>query len=162
MLLDLVVAKDHIEPLAARMLPEPHRLARRILPVVIQVDDVGALGVAPTGQNGVVLTEVPRVLDESDRDAGGTHEVAADGGRRIGAAVVDENDFVPALDLEGLDVVDEGRDGRGAVVQRDHEAQGRGHATYHRSRGRPCGRVGHGIEARIRTSAMVKKIAASL
>ena len=32
----------------------------------------------------------------------------------------------------------------------------RGHATYHRSRGRPCGRVGHGIEARITTSAMVK------
>ncbi len=162
MALDLVVAEDDVEPLALRVLPQPHRLGRRILPVVVQVDDVGAAGVAPAGQDGVVLAEVPGVLDERDRDAGGAHEVAADRARRVGAAVVDEDDFVPALDLEGLDVVHQGRDGRGAVVQRDHEAEGQGHATYQRSRGRPCGRVGHGIEARITTSASVKKMAASL
>ena len=162
MLLDLVVAKHHIKTLAAGMLPEPHRLTRRILPIVIEIDDVRAPGVAPAGEDGVVLTEVARVLDERDRDASGAHEVAADLGRAIGTAVVDEDDFVSALDLERLDVMDEGGDGRRAVVQRDHEAQGRGHATYHRSSGRPCGRVGHGIEARITTIARVKKRAASL
>ena len=44
MLLGLVVAEDDVEPVTPRVLPQPHRLSRRILPVVIEVDDVARHG----------------------------------------------------------------------------------------------------------------------
>ena len=168
--LDLVVPEHDVEPFALRVLPQPHRLTRRILPIVIEVDDVGAARVAPAAQDGVVLAEVPRVLDEGDGDARRADEVPAHVRGGVGTSVVDQDDLVPALDRQRLDVVHERRDGGGAVVQRDHEAEGQGHArvsvrslpgNYQRNSGRPCGRLGHGIEARIASMASVKKIAAS-
>ena len=70
------------------MLPEPHRFVRRILTVVIEVDDVSAARVTPAAEHRVVLAEIARVLDERDRHPGPAHELAADLARAIRAAVV--------------------------------------------------------------------------
>ena len=83
--------------------------------------------VPPAGEHGVVLAEVPGVLDVLDRHPGGRHELAADLGGPVGAAVVDENDLMAAVHLEPLDVAHEGLDGGGTVVQRNDEAQRWGH-----------------------------------
>ena len=98
---------------------------RRILPVVIQIHDVRAARVAPAGEHGVVLAVVARVFDQGDGDLAGADELPAHVAGGLVAAVVHENDLVPAVDLQRLDVVDDGRDRRRAPVQRNDEAQRR-------------------------------------
>ena len=102
------------------MLPEPHRFARRILAVIVQIDDVRAARVTPAGEHRVVLAEIPRVLDERDRQRGAVRTSSRQTLHRVvDAAVVDEHDLVPALDVELFDVVDQRRDRLGAVVKRE-------------------------------------------
>ena len=66
MSLDFVVAEHDVELLTPRVLPQPHRLRRRILPIVIEVDDESAPGMTPAREDGVVLAEVPGMLHERD------------------------------------------------------------------------------------------------
>src|SRR3954454_9217253 len=100
MLLLPVVAEDHVEAASSRFLPEALCLRRRILPVVVEIDDVRAARVAPTCEDRVVLAEIARVLDERHRHPGMPQQPASHLARAVGASVVDENDLVPAFDVE--------------------------------------------------------------
>ena len=123
MLLLLVVAEDHIQPGPCRLAPQTRRFRRRVLAVVIQIDDVRTPGVTPAGEYRVVLAVVARVLDERNRDSGAGHQAAAHLAGAIFAAVVDQNDLVAALDRQALDIADHGGNSLRAAVQRDDERQ---------------------------------------
>ena len=119
----LVVAEHDIQPVLLRMPPQAHRLVRRVLPVVIEVHDVRPARVAPTGEHGVVLAEIPRVLDQRDRNLGIAHQRARHRTRRLAAAVVHEHDLVPALDHQRLNRAHHAADGFCAVIERDDETE---------------------------------------
>ena len=118
-----VVAEDHVEPGILGVTPQPHRLGWWILPVVVKVDDVGATRMPPAGEHRIVLAVVPRMLNERDRHLRVADERAAHLAGRIATAVVDQNDFVPALDRERLDFAHHRADGLAAAVERNHEAE---------------------------------------
>src|SRR3989337_2152200 len=84
---------------------------------------------SPAGQYGVVLTEVPRVLDQCDGNSRARHQFTADLHRPVVAAIVDEDDFVSAVNAEGLDVMDQRRNGFRGVVHGDDERESDGHQT---------------------------------
>ena len=71
MLFHLVMSEHDVEPLAEGMLPQSNPLGRRVLPVVVQVDDVLALCVTPACQYCVVLAEISSSVKEFFRNEGG-------------------------------------------------------------------------------------------
>jgi len=84
-----------------RIFEEADDLARRVLQIVVHGDDPGAARLAQTGHDGVVLAEIARQVDDGKRHRAAAHEIAADGEAVVRAAVIDEDDLVPALDAEG-------------------------------------------------------------
>ena len=133
MLLRRVVAEHHVEPLVARVLPQTHRLCRRVLSIVVQVHDVSPPRVPVARQHRVVFAEVAGVVDEGDRHGHLAKQCTAGGPRTIAAAVVHQHNLVPALDPQGRDLPDERLDRAGTVVQRDDETErglaGSGHGV---------------------------------
>ena len=123
MLLDLVVPVHDVQVMSHGVFPQSRGFRRRILPVVIQVHEVIAGGMPPSGQDGIVLAEIACVLDVDDGHAGAAHEVVADLRSRIGAAVVDEHDLMAARDGESLDLRNDIGNRLGTVIERDDETQ---------------------------------------
>ena len=123
-LLHPVVTEDHIEAGYPGLFPQALRFRRWILPIVVQVDDVGAARVAPAGQHGIVLAKIARMLHERDRHLRPVHQPAHDLAGTVATAVVHQDDLVTALNVQRLDVADHGGNRLGALVERDHEGKG--------------------------------------
>src|SRR4051812_4296797 len=121
MLLLSVVAEHDVEPILLRMPPQADRLRWRVLPIIVKVDEIRTARVSPTGQHGVVFTEVTGMLDQRDRHVWVRvpHEVAAHRASVVAAAIVYQDDLVSAFDREPLDVFDQAANRRGASVQRN-------------------------------------------
>ena len=64
------------------------------------------------------------MLDQRDWHPRLADEGAANLVRRVLAAIVDENDFVPAVDGQPFDLTHHRSDGVGAVVERNDKAEG--------------------------------------
>ena len=131
MLLVPVVTEHHVQSVRLRVLPEADRLARRVLTVIVEVHEVRAAGVPPAGQHGVVLAEIPRVLDERDRNTRMPQQLAAHLAGPVAAAVVHEHDLMAAVDVERLDVADQTGNRVGTLKERDDEAHGGIHGHSH-------------------------------
>jgi hypothetical protein len=116
-------AEDHVEPGFERVPPQADGLRRRILPVVVEVHDVGAARVPPAGDDGVVLAEVARMLDERHRHACRLHQRTAHLARGVAAAVVHEDDLVAAGDRQRLDLANDPANRLGAVKQGNDETE---------------------------------------
>ena len=109
------------------MLPQAHRLTRRVLAIVVEIDDVRATGVPPACQDRVVFAEVSGMLDDRDGNAGRAHELPAHRERVVPATVVHQDDFMSAVDLELLDIAYQRANGRCRVVHGHDEGDGRVH-----------------------------------
>jgi len=117
------------------VLPKAHGFTRRVLPVVIEVDNVCAVRVAPAREHRVVLAEIARVVDHREWNARRTRQLSTDFHRPIGSTIVDENDLVATLDVQPLNVSHERRDRGGGVVHGDDEGKCR--RRIHRTHRKP-------------------------
>ena len=94
-----------------------------MLPIVIQIDDMRPPGVAPAGQDRVVLAEISRVLDQGNRHFCPANQGVADDARGLVAAIVDQHDLMPALDRQRLEFMNHRTNRLGTVVERNDKAE---------------------------------------
>src|SRR5690606_14630125 len=85
-----VMTKHHVNTRFLRMSPKAHRLCRRMLAIIIQVHNMPATCLSPTGEYGIVLTEIAGVLDVDDRNARRRDQFTTKRRRGIATAVVDQ------------------------------------------------------------------------
>ena len=86
-----------------------------------------AARLAQASHHRIVLAEIAREIDDRDRNARLGLKPAAFLEAAVGAAIIDEHDFMPARNLERFERLDELADACGAVIDRDDDAQGQAH-----------------------------------
>src|SRR5262249_39078294 len=69
------VAIDDVEVVVLAVAVQTNDLVRRILQIVVDVDDVSASGLAEPGHDGIVLAEVAREIDDGERRLGRATEL---------------------------------------------------------------------------------------
>jgi hypothetical protein len=93
------MSEHDIETRGLRVGPHPHGFIGRILAIVVEIHDVFAARLPPAAQDGVVFAVVARVLHLNDRHLRLRHEPATHLCGAVAATVVDQHDFMAALDL---------------------------------------------------------------
>ena len=84
--------------------------------------------VTPAGEDRVVLAVIAGVLDQRHWDLRTPDQFTRHAARLLSAAVVHEDDLMPALHGKSLDLRDHRADRLGAAVERDDKAErGAGH-----------------------------------
>ena len=116
MLLRFIVSEHDVRSGLFCVLPKAHGFTRRVLPVVIEVDDMCAVRVAPAREHRVVLAEIAGVIDHREWNTRRPRQLSTHLQRPIGSTVVDKNDLVATLDVQPFDVSHERGDRRRRVV----------------------------------------------
>jgi len=121
----IVVGIDHLLPATLGKGKQALDLLGRILQVVVHRNNIRSASVTHPCQYRVVLAIVSRQADKCDRHSRVLDQPAADFEAVIGAAILDQHDFVPPLDRKILDRVDEFGNALCPVIDRNHNRQGK-------------------------------------
>jgi hypothetical protein len=95
----------------------------RVLHVVVHGDDMGPADVMQARHDRIVLAVVSRQVDKGDRHSRAVNQGTAYFEAVVGAAVVDQYDFMPAVDRKLFEGADQFGDTACAVIDRDHDRE---------------------------------------